>query len=173
MIIYMASLITMVVTLLGIDAMMMQIWLTGRSNLNVVFVTLASTFTVLMDVITLIGVMQNVPFRHFRSMPPISRVFWIIISIFAVSLFVYFPYVSIRHYLEISIPIESQSLAGNGLLSLGMVLYNSSLALVTYIVYSTIKSRMFPDIYGTVAGVMNPVQKGFSPRKNRDDVQEV
>lgn len=174
--IYTASLIVIIATLIGIDVMIIQLWLIGSSNLNIIFVALASSFTILTDVITMIGIFQNIPLVQLNRLHLASRIFWIIIIIFAFSLFIYLPYITIKHYLNISIPIDDPALIMNDLLGLGIALYNSGLALTIYIVYTIIRMRLLPDVYETMTNTLGlskintePLMSGFNEKEKKDN----
>ncbi|MGC8596343.1 MAG: hypothetical protein ACP5NY_00325 [Thermocladium sp.] len=174
--IYTASLIVIIATLIGIDVMIIQLWLIGSSNLNIIFVALASSFTILTDVITMIGIFQNIPLVQLNHLHLASRIFWIIIIIFAFSLFIYLPYITIKHYLNTSIPIDDPALIMNNLLGLGIALYNSGLALTTYIIYTIIRMRLLPDVYETMTNTLGlskintePLMSGFNKKEKKDN----
>ncbi len=175
LIIYVAALITIMATLMGMDIAMIQLWLIGRSDLSIIIVALASSFTIFTDIITLIGIFQAIPLRQLNKMSLASRAFWLIIMIFAITLSIYVPYISIKHYLGISVPISAESFAMNDLFGLGILFYNSGLALATYIVYITIRRRMLPDMYQRIINVMNPNKEFTEDEKNNDgnDIAEI
>ncbi|WP_188596773.1 hypothetical protein [Thermocladium modestius] len=175
LIIYVAALITIMATLFGMDIAIVQLWLTGRSDLSIIFVALASSFTIFTDIITLIGIFQAIPLRQLHEMSLASRAFWSIIMIFAIVLSIYVPYISIRHYLVISVPIGAESFTMNGLFGLGILFYNSGLALAAYIVYLTIRRRMLPDMYQRIIDVMGP-NKRFAENggdRDEDGIEEI
>ena len=174
LIIYIAALITIMVTLLGMDIAMIQLWLTGRSDLSVIFVALASSFTVFTDIITLIGIFQAIPLRQLNKMSLASRAFWSIIMIFAIALSIYVPYISIKHYLSISVPIGAESFTMNDLFGLGILFYNSGVALAGYIVYLTIRRRMLPDMYQLITNIMDPNRFTDNGKDSyEDDIEEI
>jgi hypothetical protein len=179
-IIYVASLIVIIATLISIDVMIVQLWLVGSSNLDIIFVALASSSTILMDVITVIGILQNIPLTQLKHLHLASRLFWVIIMIFVFGLFLYIPYISIKHYLNISIPIDDYMLAMNNLLGLGIALYNSGLVLTIYIIYTIMRMRLLPDVYETMIDTfglskigINSFKDGSSNDKDDDDIEEI
>jgi hypothetical protein len=179
-IIYVASLIVIIATLISIDVMIVQLWLVGSSNLDIIFVALASSSTILMDVITVIGILQNIPCNAIKASSLASRLFWVIIMIFVFGLFLYIPYITIKHYLNISIPIDDYMLAMNNLLELGIALYNSGLVLTIYIIYTIMRMRLLPDVYETMIDTfglskigINSFKDGSSNDKDDDDIEEI
>ncbi len=134
-----------IATMMSVDAVLMQVFLTGSSNLGIVFLVPTALSLIMIEAFTFIlilGTMSTNLEMHGRSNT--WRLAWLFLIAFLIMIMGMIDMLVFNSYASISIQVSAPSLVMDKSVGMGLAFYNGGLAIVIYSMVNLLRSST-PD----------------------------
>ncbi len=136
-----------IATMMSVDAVLMQVFLTGSSNLGIVLFVPTALFLVMIEAFTFISILRAMLINleaHDGSKP--LKLAWLLTIAFLIIMMGTIDMSLFNSYAGISVQVSAPSLVMDKSVGMGLAFYNGGLAIVIYSVINFLRSGMLEPI---------------------------